>query len=545
MIKHFIFSLTILSTFMTFSQSFPVSGPFPIRSLISYDDGEGNLASNGDIYADGEYHIIYGLNNGSNIKKPFFIVEGWDPFNNIGLSQYTSLYNDLIVDLRNNDYDVVFLNFEFSGDYIQKNAHLLVKLIQQINNQKTTNEKNILMGFSMGGLVARYALAYMESNNMDHETDKYVSHDSPQMGANVPLGLQFFANDLANAPLVWLVASPTLHKFLEENPSAKQMLNYYFSDSENNVPNPNSLHTDFFSELHALSPSNLGFPIKTKNIGLSNGSKNLTHQSNNDANGQLDPGDELVYFRRVDQYGEIPVCNDRVFFNLICTSWEMEPVFGVVEARVLSGFTNDIEVDFDIAGSDPNKEHNFSSGFRSYDHISGSFGGWLDDIREALDGNVDELNIANQFAFIPTLSALHIGFEDTWAFVGQNIMSNSCHSPFDVVFAETDNNHHVFFSADAKNFILSEIVTLKKYVETNQINIGNSTIVSNKDYEAVSIQFNPNVTINSGVLVETNSGNFEINGPFNAKLGSILKLNGGGGMDWDTHNMSCYIPPSN
>ena len=65
---------------------------------------------------------------------------------------------------------------------------LLVELIKSINNSKVGNEKNIVIGPSMGGLISRYALNYMESQNIDHDTRLYISFDAPHTGANVPIG---------------------------------------------------------------------------------------------------------------------------------------------------------------------------------------------------------------------------------------------------------------------------------------------------------------------------------------------------------------------
>ena len=42
----------------------------------------------------------------------------------------------------------------------------------------------------MGGQISRYALAYMEANNIEHNTRLWVSIDSPHLGANIPIGLQ-------------------------------------------------------------------------------------------------------------------------------------------------------------------------------------------------------------------------------------------------------------------------------------------------------------------------------------------------------------------
>lgn len=67
-------------------------------------------------------------------------------------------------------------------------------VIAWVNTQKATNgsvEQNVVMGISMGGLVARYALADMTKKSISTGTRLLVTHDSPHRGANVPLGLQY------------------------------------------------------------------------------------------------------------------------------------------------------------------------------------------------------------------------------------------------------------------------------------------------------------------------------------------------------------------
>jgi hypothetical protein len=66
-------------------------------------------------------------------------------------------------------------------------------------------EQNVILGLSMGGLVARYALADMEKQRRvnpiasnQHETRLLITHDSPHKGANTPLGLQCMLQSLAN-----------------------------------------------------------------------------------------------------------------------------------------------------------------------------------------------------------------------------------------------------------------------------------------------------------------------------------------------------------
>ena len=80
------------------------------------------------------------------------------------------------------------------ADFIQRNAFILVKLINEINSMKVGSEQNVIIGPSMGGLISRYALRYMEQNTLDHDTRLYLSFDSPHLGANVPIGLQYLFN---------------------------------------------------------------------------------------------------------------------------------------------------------------------------------------------------------------------------------------------------------------------------------------------------------------------------------------------------------------
>ncbi|MEC3891105.1 hypothetical protein [Nocardiopsis sp. LDBS1602] len=49
-------------------------------------------------------------------------------------------------------------------------------------------------GFSMGGLVSRYALAKMETEGLEHQAQLYFSYDSPHNGAWIPIALQAFAH---------------------------------------------------------------------------------------------------------------------------------------------------------------------------------------------------------------------------------------------------------------------------------------------------------------------------------------------------------------
>ncbi len=70
------------------------------------------------------------------------------------------------------------------------NAALLQKIIQEINSAKIGSYRSAIIGYSMGGIVARKALKNMELAGIDHQASLYVSYDAPQLGANSPKALE-------------------------------------------------------------------------------------------------------------------------------------------------------------------------------------------------------------------------------------------------------------------------------------------------------------------------------------------------------------------
>ena len=231
------------------------SQPFDITATISYNGS----------YASGEYQIFRSktidnitLNH---LRKPLVFVEAFDANNKYGINEikdilYSSNSNNLGTQLNNLGYDIVILNFGNGGDYIQKNAFLLVELIKKINQQKPNNEPLVVMGFSMGGLVARYALTYMEQNETTtgvHQTRLYVSYDAPHKGAHVPIGLQALALNFNHN--LFVNVSPALAEAINQftAPAAQQMLKYRIT-----VPTQlsgeiqiSSTYTTFMNELNS------------------------------------------------------------------------------------------------------------------------------------------------------------------------------------------------------------------------------------------------------------------------------------------------------
>lgn len=245
---------------------------------------------NGNCFGKGEYQVFLGKDH-TKIIKPLIILDGFDP----GDIRKIKDGNGSIVQLIDNNFkeqnmdkfkaagfDVVILNFQKykigsksfqfwhpfanqnitvnydvyrdgGSDFIERNANVLKALINKINTTLQTNgstEKLKIIGPSMGGLISRVALTQMEKANQNHNTDIWVSFDSPHLGANIPIGLQYFFNFMELEQIEML-----------KTPAAKQMLITQV------VEQSYSTRNTFKSLLNTL-----GFPQQTRNIALINGS---------------------------------------------------------------------------------------------------------------------------------------------------------------------------------------------------------------------------------------------------------------------------------
>jgi len=277
---------------MNLSQTKKSSKTIEERGFLENNDVEipGTSAHSG-----GELQIHYSAANlyTHNITNPLIIAEGFDPwqlaspndptqnvqFDDFWGSAQLGYYGSDLYNLLQNNYDIIYVDYNNGTDAIERNAALLTDVINWVNSHKTGAQQNVVMGISMGGLVARYALRTMELNSQPHQTRLFISLDAPMLGANVPIGLQALDTHLENAqikigPLFGTVAYITtagrLVKALQvySTPAAKEMLTYYVRQNVNNLIMDNSIHAQFTQTLN-----NLGYPQNCTNVAVSNGSQ--------------------------------------------------------------------------------------------------------------------------------------------------------------------------------------------------------------------------------------------------------------------------------
>ncbi|MEJ6793340.1 MAG: T9SS type A sorting domain-containing protein [Lacinutrix sp.] len=298
-----------------------------------------------------EYEVFLGADN--SLDKPIFIIDGFDPSDTRNISGIYDLLNfddngttqNLADQVRNNDdYDVVLINFpsyfllsngtlqslenstdvngdtvidvlDYPGsllvdggaDFIERNAFSVVEVINLINSQKIGSEENVIIGPSMGGLITRYALNYMEANSIDHETRLWLSFDSPHLGANVPIGFQHLFNYLGYGLDTWVgdfsleAVRPIVDGMLK-SAAARQMLTDHFephlangeiAEFNSNIllPVAHPYSTIFFNSINSMTST--GFPETTRNVSLINGSGIGNPYQDKNGN-DLIPGNKVI-----------------------------------------------------------------------------------------------------------------------------------------------------------------------------------------------------------------------------------------------------------
>ena len=104
------------------------------------------------------------------------------------------------------DYSVWVIEYASSEASVQENSKLLsaflktssdsARLVTPRMNYEADAARSYVMGFSMGGIIARYALVDMEHKNQNHYTSAYISLDAPHGGAFLHPSLEIMARTL-------------------------------------------------------------------------------------------------------------------------------------------------------------------------------------------------------------------------------------------------------------------------------------------------------------------------------------------------------------
>lgn len=418
--------------------------PCKITADISYSGERG----------EGFYQIFLGDDNV--LDRPIIVTDGFDPSTSRpgGSRRIGSIYdfvdkpdsNPLVERLRSAGFDIVILDFDHGADYIQRNAFVLVKLINMVNGMKSGNDKLVVVGPSMGGLVVRYALAYMEEESMQHGVGLHVSFDTPHRGANIPLAAQMWVRDSYGVGPFPLFNVLFLAVDVLNTPAAKQMLLAHhlssFTGSTQLNPSPHALHASFYNELRDLN-DDVGYPCKPINASVINGSIGVITGTNGSSRygrpqrevdgGYVLPGANAISLTA----GATSVQQSSLPWSEV--EYGGDPVIVYSRYNPLADF--------------PNSQLTAPPG-PGYDSAPGGYSNIWEQLDEQLSnaGQSTVLRVGNS-SFIPTVSALDYETDDLFYPVGDesNLLSEI---PFDIYYAPTgENQFHASVPSATANWI--------------------------------------------------------------------------------------------
>ncbi len=528
-------------------------------------------------HSGGELQIRYASSNTSGqFRKTIIVAEGFDPGavfgDEMGLDIDNFFSGDaggigvklnilstdsttLLRALDDQEYDIVYVNNKNGVDDIRRNAKLFEEAIEYVNERKDGTYENVVLGISMGGLVARYALRKMEIAGKDHQTCKYISVDSPHKGANVPVAVQALIRHIENVDLklFWFFTvyrATDINSMLEaavellNSKATKQLLTYYVTKD---FQYDNSEHRSFMNEYEAL-----GVPQLCQNIAVANGSNGGA------ANTLFSPHAELIHVEETvgmvwwmellnTLFGSISSLTlltnyPQLTINIIPGHTELaatvvanalpdRKVQRVYDGRIFlkKKILWLIPVEVDITRKTLDSRADMLA-------LDGATGGVYDLTYFGIEGEVfDEYLKSTSFCFIPTVSALGLSaWEDrlTRPLDTTNYYAYGL-APFMYYFVQSSNEIHTKF--DSSSSFLYERITSSCVIpeeDEEDVYIQNMTITSDRYFKGRNIYIGSGVTsdmpagkvlITNGAHVVFDAKTVTIESGFECDTGSTYK----------------------
>lgn len=357
------------------------------------------------------------------LTKPMILVEGLDLDNTRNWDQLYDLMNQqlLLENLRALGFDAVVLNYTNSTVAMQANGFLVEELIAQVNAVTGGAVEGVIVGTSLGGLTTRYALMHMEQNEMDHHIRNFISMDSPQRGADIPIGLQYWVDFFAD-----LSAEAAQSRDALNSPVAKQLLLYHFSSSSGGTANPDPLRAVMNNELNTMG----GYPQALRKVAVCNGSSTM---QNSGFNG----GAQIIQWT----YRSL----------LLDIDGNVWAVSNSVNTRVFQGGLNYI-----WPLPDTYRNVNIAPCL-SWDNAPGGKTATMAELAAVDPGYGDIVAPYPSHCFIPAVSALDLNTADPFFNIAGEPNLHAM-SPFDSLYFPVANQDHVAITPENAMWLTNEII---------------------------------------------------------------------------------------
>jgi len=370
-------------------------------------------------YGTGDAYVYLAANH-TKLVNPLVVIEGFDLDNSMNWDELYQLLDQqgLIETLRAQGFDAVVLNFTDATLPIQENGLLVAQLIQQVESMIAPSTTIALVGASMGGLCSRYALDWLETQNIPHRVRTWVSFDGPQLGANIPLGLQYWIDFFSGQS-----ADAASFRATLERPAARQMLLNHFTTPGAAPAIPDPLRVALIADLAALGD----YPKLTRRVAIANGSGIGSDQG-------FAPAAQVIRWEYssflVSITGDVWALPNQVSATIFKGS-----------IRILLSTTSE---NVTISNSPPwdGAPGGSRASFTELDTVSAPYG--------------DIVALHGSHCFIPTVSALGLATNDPFYDIAGDAGLLS-HTPFDALYVPTANQEHVTITAENAAWLENEL----------------------------------------------------------------------------------------
>jgi hypothetical protein len=415
-----------------------------------------------DLKGDARINIRYGKDNAAEkvMRNPLIFVEGLDfdinpkdnqfgditwatimtgmTFTEFGMVKKSENLEDIRVlskRLYEENYDLIFVDFRDGAGDMFANGNALIKVIQYIDQTMESANGISVLGASMGGLLARYAIRRMEMEGCNVCVKLYGTFDSPHQGANAPIGLQHAVSFIKDESVEAYYGYQVLKR-----PASQQMLiDCIIKDSEKE-----RARWQGWLDLN-------GQPQNCRKIAITNG-------SNSGKSIGFNPEDQIYYFDHI-AYGTILM---KIAINAVpdCLN-ENICERKVFEGVLPVGSKNTTKYINMIFGAKYKSLTAYAKNTPPLDNCSGGSSNWLSLLNDALNNYLRTNEPKGQIyfssnnkklsTFVPSYSALDLKNKTYFPDLLDLFPNSEKHDlhPFDYIFYNSDekgeNQLHVKF----------------------------------------------------------------------------------------------------
>lgn len=391
------------------------------------------------------------------IENPIVVVEGFDLDDSMSWDKLYELLNqeNLLEDLRAAGFDAVVLDFDSATDPIQRNAFVVAELLQQVAQTIDPAQRVFLVGASMGGLCARYALLWLESQAIDVRVRTYLSFDAPHSGANIPLGLQYWLDFFSDQSVD---AAFLLSRL--DTPAARQLLAYHHTTPPGSTGAPDPLRGTLLADFAALGD----WPVGARRVALANGSGFGTNQG-------FSAGQQVILYHYTS-----------FLVNIDGNVWAV-PNPG--PTQIFHGNIDFIFLPADIMNVTV-------SGSSPWDNAPGGNRDSMHQMDTTAVPYGDIVSLHDRHCFVPTISALALDTTDLFFDVA-GATDLLAHTPFAAVRFASGNEEHIFVGPEEKAWILAEVLagptSVPALATSSPATLRLQPAFPNPFHEAVTIRF--------------------------------------------------------